>query len=71
TFMAVSRRYTLERQVDLRTAELGRAKSELEQFAYAAAHDLQEPLRAIASYAQLLEKQQKGRLDEESAGFIR
>ncbi|MBF5095339.1 histidine kinase [Azospirillum sp. INR13] len=71
TFMAVSRRYTLERQVDLRTAELGRAKNELEQFAYATAHDLQEPLRAIASYAQLLEKQQRGRLDEESAGFIR
>ncbi|CBS86309.1 sensor histidine kinase [Azospirillum lipoferum] len=71
TFMAVSRRYTLERQVDLRTAELGRAKNELEQFAYATAHDLQEPLRAIASYAQLLEKQQKGKLDEESEGFIR
>ncbi len=71
TFMAVSRRYTLERQVDLRTAELGRAKNELEQFAYATAHDLQEPLRAIASYAQLLEKQQSGKLDEESAGFIR
>ncbi len=70
TFMAVSRRYTLERQVDLRTAELGRAKNELEQFAYATAHDLQEPLRAIASYAQLLEKQQRGKLDEESAGFI-
>ncbi|ANC93066.2 histidine kinase [Azospirillum humicireducens] len=70
TFMAVSRRHTLERQVDLRTAELGRAKNELEQFAYAAAHDLQEPLRAIVSYAQLLEKQQKGKLDEESAGFI-
>ena len=71
TFMAIGRRYTLERQVDLRTAELGRAKNELEQFAYATAHDLQEPLRAIASYAQLLERQQKGRLDEESEGFIR
>lgn len=71
TFMAVSRRYSLERQVDLRTAELGRTKNELEQFAYATAHDLQEPLRAIASYAQLLERQQKGRLDEESEGFIR
>ncbi|MGA1856380.1 ATP-binding protein [Azospirillum sp. 11R-A] len=71
TFMAIGRRHTLERQVDLRTAELGRAKNELEQFAYATAHDLQEPLRAIASYAQLLERQQKGRLDEESEGFIR
>ncbi|WP_377809681.1 CHASE domain-containing protein [Azospirillum sp. A29] len=60
TFMAIGRRHTLERQVDLRTAELGRAKNELEQFAYATAHDLQEPLRAIASYAQLLEHQQKG-----------
>ncbi|WP_158285451.1 ATP-binding protein [Azospirillum sp. TSH64] len=71
TVMAIGRRHTLERRVDLRTAELGRAKNELEQFAYATAHDLQEPLRAIASYAQLLEHQQKGRLDEESEGFIR
>ncbi|PWC34551.1 hypothetical protein TSO352_21555 [Azospirillum sp. TSO35-2] len=71
TFLTASRRYTLERQVDIRTAELGRAKNELEQFAYATAHDLQEPLRAIASYAQLLERQQQGRLDEESEGFIR
>ncbi|KAA0597264.1 signal transduction histidine kinase [Azospirillum lipoferum] len=71
TLMAIGRRHALERQVDLRTAELGRAKNELEQFAYATAHDLQEPLRVIASYAQLLERQQKGKLDEESEGFIR
>ncbi len=70
-FLAFSRRQTLESLVERRTAELGRAKNEMEQFAYAAAHDLQEPLRVIASYAQLLEKQQKGRLDEESEGFIR
>ncbi len=70
-FLAFSRRQTLESLVERRTAELGRAKNEMEQFAYAAAHDLQEPLRIIASYAQLLDKQQKGRLDEESEGFIR
>jgi light-regulated signal transduction histidine kinase (bacteriophytochrome) len=70
-FLAFSRRQTLESLVERRTAELGRAKCEMEQFAYAAAHDLQEPLRIIASYAQLLDRQQKGRLDEESEGFIR
>ena len=53
------------RDLDRSTAELAAAKDELEQFAYAAAHDLQEPVRVIASYAQLLRGQLGDRLDLE------
>lgn len=70
TLMFLSQRRTLERLVGRRTDELDRAKREMEQFAYAAAHDLQEPLRAIASYAQLLERECGNRLDDEAKEFI-
>jgi signal transduction histidine kinase len=74
----------LARRVDERTVELRRTNEELrlanerlrqtnadlEQFAYAASHDLQEPLRMVTIYAQLLERSSAGQLNDESRHYL-
>jgi PAS domain S-box-containing protein len=63
-------RLHLEELVSQRTEELSRSNRDLEQFAYAASHDLQEPLRMIAGYMQLLSERYKGQLDEKADKYI-
>lgn len=76
-FLLLERRVALERLVEERTAALSEARriadrraSDLEKFAYVTAHDLQEPLRAISSFTQLLARRLGRSVDEESASYM-
>ena len=56
--------------LELRAQELERSNEELQQFAYVASHDLQEPLRTISSFTELLGEEYRDRLDEEAHEYI-
>jgi PAS domain S-box-containing protein len=66
----VTERKRAEREAKERAEQLARSNRELEQFAYVASHDLQEPLRAVAASCQVLEKRLAGKLEGDTGEFL-